>query len=113
MSQQGWKDLSTSIWICTSEREVLGPNAHNKPGKTPICLNNPGTKVWYFILIFITKWGGEVFKKIIAKVFREKITAATAEKLSELIISTQNDDIVKRHERIIGDLENRIEDLGS
>ncbi|PKY18361.1 hypothetical protein RhiirB3_522708 [Rhizophagus irregularis] len=76
------------------EKKTLGLNAFSKPGKTPIRLNKRETKVssvYYFIVLFMAKWSGEVLKKIIENIFRENFTAHGSKDLQDRISELEAD----------------------
>lgn len=76
------------------EKKTLGLNAFSKPGKTPIRLNKRETKVssvYYFIVLFMTKWSEEVLKKIIENIFRENFTAHGSKDLQDRISELEAD----------------------
>ncbi|CAG8678674.1 15629_t:CDS:2 [Rhizophagus irregularis] len=76
------------------EKKTLGLNAFSKPGKTPIRLNKRETKVssvYYFIVLFMAKWSGEVLKKIIENIFRENFTAHGSKDLQDKISELEAD----------------------
>ncbi|PKY50492.1 hypothetical protein RhiirA4_530505 [Rhizophagus irregularis] len=135
----------TEIVQCTKieeyielEDKLIGPSNIIKPGKIPIRLNKPETKVpavYYFLTVFLMKWAGQAMMNIIEEVLEshEKIrienerirdeketTAAELEplkweneellaKLNELKNNSANSSLTNG--LIITDLEGRIKNL--
>ncbi|CAB4433771.1 unnamed protein product [Rhizophagus irregularis] len=78
------------------EKTLIGPNPLSKPGKVPVRLNKPETKVpavYYFVSLFLTKWAGEALKYIVETLlYRERVAALKYEQ-----IKMQNAEILKKN----------------
>ncbi|PKY56689.1 hypothetical protein RhiirA4_477158 [Rhizophagus irregularis] len=121
------------ISLCTKVEEymkheeyILGHEAWTT-GKIPVSINKTETKVpaaHYFVAIFLIKWAGERFKKIIEEILQDTRIAALEKeqiKIQHLEMSKENDDPKKKvadstptissSGLTITDLENRIRNL--
>ncbi|CAB4393771.1 unnamed protein product [Rhizophagus irregularis] len=106
------------------EEKLIGANTVSKPGKIPVRLNKPETKVpavYYFVSLFLIKWVGKAIKNIIeAILYVERVVALKYEQ-----IKMQNAEILEKNEELekklaesnlinglmIAELENRIRNL--
>ncbi|PKY45855.1 hypothetical protein RhiirA4_460541 [Rhizophagus irregularis] len=106
------------------EEKLIGPVTISKPGKIPVHLNKPDTKVpvvYYFISLFLIKWAGKALVNIIEMVlYRKRVAALKYEQ-----IKMQNEKFLENNEELtkkladsslinglmIADLENRIRNL--
>ncbi|CAB4388330.1 unnamed protein product [Rhizophagus irregularis] len=105
------------------ERKFIAPTV-SKPGKIPIRLNKPETKVpavYYFLSLFLIKWAGEHTSCFIKHVLaREKHAAYRYERMKthNVEILENSEDLKKimadsslTNGLVIQDLENRIRNL--
>ncbi|PKY53550.1 hypothetical protein RhiirA4_499236 [Rhizophagus irregularis] len=106
------------------EEKLIGPVTISKPGKIPVRLNKPETKVpavYYFVSLFLIKWAGKALKDIMeALLYRERIAALKYEqiKMQNAKILEKNEDLTKKladsdliNGLMIADTENRIRNL--
>ncbi|PKY54135.1 hypothetical protein RhiirA4_472777 [Rhizophagus irregularis] len=106
------------------EEKLIGPSTVSKPGKIPIRLNKPETKVpavYYFISLFLIKWAGVHIQSMIEALLHRERTAAVkyeqikmqnAEVLENYTVLTKKvGDSDLTNSLMIADLENRIRNL--
>ncbi|PKY56171.1 hypothetical protein RhiirA4_506567 [Rhizophagus irregularis] len=106
------------------KEKELGQHAPSKPGKIPVRLNKPESKVptvYYFVILFLTKWAGEIVNNIVDVVlYRERMSAVSCEPIKARYseVSKENADLKEKvassdliNGLMITDMEKRIRDL--